>query len=277
MAKMDFFDPPPIRWTGSKWQLADWLISMFPPHICYVEPYCGGASVFFRKYPSRIEVLNDLDSSIVNFFKVLRTRANELIDAIDMTPYAREEYDLAFEPTEDELERARRFYVATRQSFHGMLERKTGWRTQKHNKRGTMLTGEWARLEGLYMAAQRLKSAQIEHDSAVRIIERYDTDQTLFYIDPPYVLSARSDDNRKRYAFEMTDDEHRELAGVLHSIEGMVVLSGYDSPLYRELYEDWHVVSKSTTTNGNGAATEYVWINQAAQKTALFELQTVRI
>ncbi len=262
---MTFFDPPPLRWTGSKWKLADWIIGQFPAHELYCEPFSGGAAVFFRKPPSKIEVLNDADGAVINFFTVLRTRTDELVRAVDLTPYAREEYELAYEPTDDPLEWARRFYVCSRQSFGAYSGRKTGWRSQKNWYRGTSITGEWQRLDGLLMAAARLKDALIENGDAVEIIQRYDGPRALFYVDPPYVLSSRSQGRqRKRYQHEMTDADHRALAACLHQVQGMVLLSGYDSPLYRELYADWMVISKTTTTNGNGSVMEYLWISPRA-------------
>lgn len=266
MKPMQFFDPPPLRWTGSKWQLADWIISQFPPHHLYCEPYMGGAAIFFRKERSKIEVLNDLDGDVVNFFTILRTRTAELIEAITLTPYARAEYELAYQPCDDPLERARRFYVCSRQSFGAYAGKKTGWRTQKNLNRGTSITREFKRMNGLLKAADRLKDAQLECDTALAVIERYDSPRALFYVDPPYVLSSRSQGaERHRYAHEMSDDDHRQLAAVLHQVQGMVLISGYDSLLYQELYAGWRVLSKSNTTNGNGTAMEYLWISPNAQ------------
>lgn len=275
MKPVEFFDVPPLRWTGGKWKLADWLISHFPPHELYCEPYCGGAAVFFRKYPSKIEVLNDVDGGVVNFFTVLRTRTDELVRAVELTPYSREEYELSYQPCDDPLEWARRFYVCSRQSFGAYAGRRTGWRTQKNWNRGTSITREWRRLEGLLMAAERLKDAAIESDDALKVIERYDIEHALFYVDPPYVLSSRSQgEKRKRYGHELTDDDHRDLAAVLHQLKGAVLLSGYKSDLYTELYPDWQVVSKTMTTNGNGSALESLWISPKAadlQRWPLFE------
>ena len=108
---MKFFDPPPVRYLGSKWQLADWIIAQMPPHNIYVEPFCGGACVFFRKAPSALEVLNDLNHDVINFFDVLRTQLEEFMRQIEFTPWSREEYERSFEPAGDSMERARRFYV----------------------------------------------------------------------------------------------------------------------------------------------------------------------
>lgn len=268
---MEFFDAPPLRWTGGKWKMADWIISQFPPHELYCEPFAGGAAVFFRKWPSRIEILNDLNGDVVNFFTMLRTRPAELVQAIDLTPYSRAEYELAYEPCDEPMEKARRFYVLSRQSFGAYAGKKTGWRSQRNWNRGTSITGEWARLDGLLMAADRLKDALIECDDAAAVIQRYDGARALFYVDPPYVLSSRSQGaKRQRYTHEMTDADHRELATVLHQVQGMVLLSGYRSALYAELYPGWSMVTKSATTNGNSSAEECLWLSPRA--TALSNL-----
>lgn len=261
-ARVGFFDTPVLRYIGGKWQIAEWIISQFPAHDNYVEPFCGAASVFFRKHPSPIEVINDRSGDVVNFFRVLREDTDALIRAVDLTPFSREEYDRAYEPSDDPLERARRFYVRSWQSFSCHAGYKTGWRHQKNiHSRGTSLTREWRRMDGLYRSAERLKHALIEHDDALAVIQRYDTPQTLFYLDPPYVLDTRS--NRRRYAHEMTDDDHRSLAEALHAVRGMVVLSGYAGDLYEELYADWKMLTKSTTTNGNSTAVECLWLSPA--------------
>ena len=272
MKPMKFFDPPPVRYLGSKWQLADWLVAQFPPHELYCEPFAGSAAVFFRKYPSAIEVLNDVDGEVVNFFRVLRSQPEDLVNAIDLTPWSRAEYDLSYEPCDDPLERARRFYVRSRQSFCGYTARKSGWRTIKKLKAARDITGEWRRLDGLLMAADRLKDALVECLDACTVIARYDHDKALFYVDPPYVKRSRSDSGTSRYPHEMTDDDHAALAKVLHQIEGMALVSGYDSELYRELYSDWQVISKTTTTNGNSKAVEYLWISRKAADIARLPL-----
>lgn len=260
-----FFDTPVLKYVGSKHRIADWIVAQMPPHKTYVEPFCGGAAVFFRKPESNIEVLNDLAGDVVNFFQQLRDNSDALIRAIALTPYARDEYALSLQPCGDcsELERARRFYVASFQSFGATYARKSGWRKRVTPANGD-LTNEFSRLDGLEQAVAALKHAYIENRPAIDVIQQYDAPDTLFYIDPPYVLSSRGDMGRKRYAHEMTDDQHRHLAEVVHHARGMVLLSGYKSDLYSELYRDWTLVTKTTTTNGNGVATEYLWLNQQA-------------
>ncbi len=119
-------------------------------------------------------------------------------------------------------------------------------------------------MEGLLDAAMRLKDAQIECMPAIDCIMHYDSPETLFYVDPPYVMKARSGRGRKRYRYEMSDADHEQLAEVLHGIKGMAVLSGYQSELYTRLYSEWGRLDKTNTTNGNGSSVESLWISPAA-------------
>jgi len=260
---------PPVRYYGGKWRIASWILEQFPPHLTYVEPFCGAANILFRKQPSKIEVINDLNSNIITFFDVLRSRPDDLIHAIQLTPYSRAEHRRAHEDVSDDypdrsLEIARRFYVRSRQSFgSGEGEYSTGWRYESNGKRGTSVTDEWNSTRNLWIAAERLKSVQIESDDAIRTIERFDTPDTLFYVDPPYPMDTRYSDEH-RYAHEMTNSDHRHLAATLRAVEGMVLISSYKSNLYDELYDDWRCIQKDTRTNGNNDATEYLWISPKA-------------
>lgn len=268
----------PVRYVGGKWKLAEWIISFFPHHVHYCEPFCGGASILFRKTPSEIETINDRDGRIINFFRVLREQPDELIRRIELTPYAREELMLANESTDDSdpVEAARRFYVRSTMAYGGFQVHGTGWRyiTNSHGRSSRMVR-EWRDMRGLEFAVNRLRQVQIECDVATEVIRRYDTPKTLFYVDPPYVHSVRAE-GRTRYHFEMSDDEHRELAALLRSLRGMVVLSGYPSPLYDELYAGWVRMDCSATTNGNSQSTESVWLSPRVHSMGalpLFEMQ----
>lgn len=263
-ARRQFFDTPPLHYTGGKWKVADWIIGQFPPHDIYVEPFCGGASVFFRKHASQVEVLNDLDGDIINFFDVLRDQTDVLLRAIERTPWARAEYERAVgEPASDPLERARRFYVGCWQSFGGTLVNRSGWRHQRRAQQYTPLTQSWKRRDGLLDAAERLRDAQIDCRPAIDVIQHYDSKDTLFYIDPPYVLGARMSSGKRRYRHEMDDSAHIHLAEVLHEVRGMVVLSGYPSDLYDALYGDWTRLEKTATTTG-GDSIEVLWLSPRA-------------
>lgn len=254
---------PPIRWWGSKWRLAPWIMGYFPPHVCYVEPFGGGANVLLRKSPAEMEIYNDADGEVVNFFRVLRERTQELMLAIQLTPHARDELALARQPTGEPLERARRFYVRAWQAYHaGRVHEDTGWRLQYQNNRGKSIIADWNNTDKLWPVVARLKQVQIEHTAALSLISRVDTPRTLFYLDPPYVISTRSPRRGYgAYSVDMTDDDHRQLAEVLHQVKGMVVLSGYASALYDELFAGWKVVKKSMHTNGNVSRMEHLWLS----------------
>ncbi|MEO1290990.1 MAG: DNA adenine methylase, partial [Chloroflexota bacterium] len=155
---------PPVRYKGGKWRLADWIIGHFPKHVSYVEPFCGGASIFFQKKPSAIETLNDLNKNIVTFFDMLRAKPEELIRSIELTPYSRDEWDKAHDLVSDNpLDIARAFYIRSRMSFDSGEGRwKSGWRYMKRDTRGKAITAEWNDVSMLWGAAKRLKDAQIE-------------------------------------------------------------------------------------------------------------------
>ena len=252
---------PPVKYFGGKWSIAPWIIATFPPHECYVEPFAGGASVLLRKPLSTIEVMNDLNNEVVNFFEILRNRPVELVRAIELTPYARAEYELSFEPTAEPLERARRFYVRNRSSFGaGEGKSRTGFRFQTDNStRGTRIVDEWARVDNLLEAALRLKQVIIERDDAFAIMKRYDRPKTLFYVDPPYVWNTRS--SADSYASELNDSDHGRLADTLKGLTGMVVLSGYRSALYDELYTGWQRIEREVATNGKSKRVECLWLS----------------
>ncbi len=227
-------DRPALRYHGSKWRLADWIIESFPPHECYVEPFGGGASVLLQKPRSWLEVFNDLDGAVVNFFRVLRERPDELIRAIELTPYAKEEWQQAMGEAAD------------------------------GRKLATPAAVAFTEIEHLYQVAGRLRGVQIEHDEALTIIQRYDGAGTLFYLDPPYPGSTRRAWAGHAYAFEMTDAEHMALADGLHRIQGMAVISGYRCELYDALYSDWERRDREARINGPGSAVESLWISPAA-------------
>lgn len=251
---------PPLRYTGSKWRLSAWIINQFPKHHHYVEPFCGGASIFFQKQPSAIETLNDLNSDIVNFFQVLRTEPEKLIRAIKLTPYSRGEWENAHSPAGDSSEKARRFYIRSRMSFgSGEGKHRSGWRYTKNKKRNKNVATEWNTTQMLWDASERLKDAQIENDDALTVIERFSGPDTLFYVDPPYVLSTRYK-SRHYYSHEMTDAQHKELADVLQTVEGMVIVSGYENELYEHLYRGWEFIKKPARTINNNRSMECLWI-----------------
>lgn len=268
---------PLVPYHGGKSRLASWIVSLMPPHRVYVEPFAGSAAVLLAKPQSTHEVLNDVDGHIVNFYKVLRERPEDLERACRLSPYARDEFaaaTLVDSEDLDELERARRWWVRVNHSFNHTATHMTGWSTSV--KRGSNNARTvWNRIERFQAVAERLAPTTIENKDAIEVIERYAfSSDTVVYADPPYLLSSRADGGRRRpggdYAHEFgTEQEHRDLATCLHATPATVLLSGYHAPLYDELYADWHVAEQRVlrrSSNGRSSAqthvTEVVWSNR---------------
>lgn len=257
---------PALRYFGSKFRLAPWILKHFPDHTTYVEPFGGGGSIMLRKAPSYNDVYNDLDHVVVNFFKVLRERPSELIQAIQLTPYSREEQLESFIESDDELESARRLYVRCWQTHGGgRTSMKSGWRFEKTDRRGSRAIDDWNKTDHLQAIINRLKYVQIENDDAIRIIQRYDHPNTLFYLDPPYQAEVRSIRWRsKAYTFEINTDYHKKLGEILNNISGMAIISGKDSDLYNELYGSWDVHQKTIATDHQSITVEKLWVSPNA-------------
>ncbi len=256
-----------MRYPGSKWGTADWIISYFPAHyekLVYVEPFSGSAAVFFGKRPSVVETINDLDGDVVNLFRILRDRPEELKRQLELTPYSREEYDLSFEPCKDPLEQARRYMVRTTQAIGAKLNGKCGWRNHKQMRIGGTAC-KWAGItDNIEAATARLRGSttnlvQIDHMDALRLIERYDNKDVLMYLDPPYVLSTRN--SGKLYRHEMDDAAHIRLLELITRSKARIVLSGYRSELYDNALQGWHRFTTMSQTTSTAMAEETIWLN----------------
>lgn len=261
---------PVLSYSGAKWRLAPWILGHLPKHSTYVEPFFGSGGVYFQKSAVRNEYLNDLSGEIVNFFQVLRDQPVELIHALEATPWARAEYDAAFEDCTDSLERARRLAVRQWQAVGGRDNGRypSGWR---HNgPRGGGGTGSnnvcglWQRLpERLAVAAKRLRGSQIECRPALEVISKINAPDVLLYVDPPYLGSTR--DWQTYYREEMLgESQHLELLNALDEHSGMVVLSGYASELYDTRLSHWARVTKQTQAEAGQTRTEVLWLNARA-------------
>ena len=257
-------------WYGGKYSHLDFILPHLPTdckHFCDV--FGGSAAILINREPVPVETYNDLDSELVNFFRILRNHPAELTRAVSLTPFSREELVLACTPSEGlpDLERARRFYVRARQTRTGLAQTSSEGRwahcvlTSRAGMAGAV--SRWlGSAEFLPEIAQRLLRVQIENAPAVDVVRRYDTDDTVFYVDPPYVHETRGDANA--YAFEMDDRAHEELAGVLNGARGHVVLSGYRNPLYDRLYDRWRRVDapEKTCHSVRSKRQESLWINR---------------
>lgn len=265
---------PILRYHGGKFRIGEWVISHFPPHLGYLEPFAGAASILMQKPRSRAEIINDLDDQIVNLFRVLRdpAQAEELRRRLTLTPYARTEFNDAYAEPTDSIDAAHKMVILSfmGQGSDAVTRRyKTGFRCGFRNRENRAIAAhEWVNWpEEIPAMVERLQGVAIENGKATDVILRLDSPDTLIYCDPPYVLSTRTASRSKHgYRHEMTDEDHRELASVLLDCDGMVIISGYPSRLYDELYGGWARVERPALADRGAERTEVIWMNDACER-----------
>lgn len=262
-----------LRYHGGKFRIAPWVISHFPPHEIYCEPFGGGASVLLRKPRSRGEVYNDIDGRIVNIFRVMQdpAKAEQLAARLYFTPYSRQEYYDCFKdaPEDDPIEQARQMIVRSFMGFgSNAITRKSPQGFRSRPSGGYFPSREWATYPELLRGfTERLRGVVLDNRDAKRVMTAYDAETALHYVDPPYLAGLRDKTNAKKsYAHEMTDDEHAELCEFLKTLSGMVVLSGYDNDIYNGILRGWNKVQRDAMADMNKAAKEFLWISPRAWK-----------
>lgn len=263
---------PLMRYHGGKWQLAPFVLAHLPPHRRYVEPFGGAASILLLKPRAHAEIYNDLDGDLVALFRLMRDpeQAATLVTQLELTPYAREEFDLSYQSTDDPLERARRLLVRSWMGHgsSGLRAHRTGFRLGKCENTGPPTN--WRNFPGALPAiVDRLRGVAIECRPAAEIIARHDGEDVLFYLDPPYPFGVRSQKRRRGdlyhgYRHELDDEGHRALLAQIVALRGMVVLSGYPSALYDDALSGWERAETSAYADGRSARTEVLWINPLA-------------
>lgn len=303
---------PILRYHGGKWLLAPWLIEQFPSHRLYVEPFGGAASVLLRKPRCYAEVYNDLDDEVVSLFRVVRDRGEELRRVLQLTPFARREYEAAWTPTDEPVEQARRTVIRAFMGFGSAavtMKRRNGKKGGKpgtgfranSNRSGTTPAHDWHHYAGtgfrtytgesdgrrnrhtlpagdwdtyadcLSPIIERLRGVVIENKPAADVIAAHDGDKTFHYVDPPYLATTR--DAGVDYRHEMTEQEHRDLAGLLKGLRGKVLISGYASELYEDLYAGWVRKERKHLADGAQERTEVIWMNYEPNDAPLFQTE----
>lgn len=265
---------PVLRYHGGKFRLAPWIMSHFPPHRIYTEAFGGAGGVLVQKPRCHGEVYNDLDGDVCNLFEVIRDpilRAHLVHDLVT-TPYARREFERAWEPAEDVIERARRLVIRAMMGFGsaGATKGTTGFRIDTKREYETA-QHVWAMYPAnLAAVGQRLTGVLIENRLAIEVIEGHDSAGTLHYVDPPYLHETRvritSNKSARGYRHEMDVDDHMALLDALRCVDGMVVLSGYPSALYDDNLPGWerHATSaRISAGRGTKLREEVVWLNPA--------------
>jgi DNA adenine methylase len=260
---------PIARYLGGKWRLAPWIISHFPAHKVYVEPFGGAGSVLLRKERSYAEIYNDLDGEMVNLFRCMRDEGQALVNSLQLTPFSREEYFHSFELAPVPMEQARRTVI---RSFLGFASNSIN-RQQFSGFRCSAArppAREWRNFPSAATAIiDRLRGVVIENRHAWEVMQQHDSPETLHYVDPPYLHATRgqrADHRLIGYTHELTDEQHRALAYLLGSLSGMVIVSGYPSALYNEIFAGWHRVQRAAYADGARPRTECLWLNDAATK-----------
>ena len=255
---------PILRWPGAKWRIAKWIISHFPAHGTYLEPFFGSGAVFFNKPLSKTETINDIDDNIVNLFKICRNNPIELAKKMEMTPYSKTEYIFCrknYACENDELERARQYLVAIWQGFGGKTFQETSWAHDRTNSvfRPKYFAEVPQRILGII---SRLRMAQIENRDAIELIDMYNRKDCLIYADPPYMKSTRSN---LHYEYEFaSEDEHKKLLEVILHHKGPVIISGYSNKLYDEwlvLENGWDKQSIRVQANAGKSTIECIYLN----------------
>lgn len=248
-----------LRYPGSKWSLATEIVGLFGDHYHYIEPYFGSGAVFFSKPISPHELINDMNSQVVNFFRVLRDQTENFLFALEATPWSREEYDESHLLTGNAVEDARRFVTRIWQAHASDLAKKTGWKNRGSKQPARGMSVRWQRVPSeLALMAMRLKDAEIENRPALEVMRRFSTRDTLIYADPPYLMETRT---QKMYAHEMTVDDHLEMLDVLKSHRGPAVISGYENSVYRKQLKGWRKICvKPPKVEKQADRMEVLWV-----------------
>ena len=255
-----------MKYPGSKWSIARWIIDFFPDHHSYLDPFFGSGAVLFNKPRSHIETVNDLDGNVVNLFECIKRDPERLAHDIYWTPYARQVYEDAFDAEpEDSFKRAVNFYIRLNMG-HGFRTtgEKVGWKNDVQGRERAYASQDWCNLpEKIMQAAERLRGVQIECRPAVELIRRFKSPKVLVYADPPYVMGTR---HGKQYRHELDDEGQNELLDVLLEHPGPVLISGYDSDLYKHRLAGWHREETTSYSQVCSRKTEILWMNFGPEK-----------
>lgn len=251
-----------LRYPGGKVSIAQWVISHFPAHKGYVEPFGGGAGVLLNKAPSPLEVYNDLSGDVVNFFRVLRDKDKgaELVRRLRLTPFSRDEYYGLYRLPDDadDIERARALYcrcymgIGVRGAVQGASP--TGFSGGNGKKTRKFYAKYFANcVDRLALVSERLRAVVIENKDAMFMFDRYDGLETLWYLDPPY--------NCKFNLKYTAGVDQEQLLKAVKELKGFCVVSGYMNDLYADELNGWHVETLRSHNFDNRPVVECLWLS----------------
>lgn len=261
---MDAVERPVLRYFGGKWMLAPWILQNLPAHKTYVEPFGGGASILMRKNRSYAEIYNDRDGEIVNVFKQLRDNGPRLEELLRLSPWSRDEYDSSYVRVSDPIEQARLTIVRSAMGFADATTRQSKCGFRAVMTQGKAAADVWRGYPDFVSSfTKRLQGVVIENRDYWSVCENHDSPETLHFLDPPYVHSTRSGP-KDAYKYEMTNLEHELMCERIYTLKGMVVLCGYDNPIYSSF--GWKCIKAESMADGAKARIECLWLNPAALK-----------
>ena len=247
-----------FMYFGGKYKHAQKLIERFPEHQCYVDVFGGAGNVLIQKKPSHIEIFNDIDSDIVNLFRQVRDNSEAFIRKVSLVPHSREEtycFRERLKTETDTLQRAVMFWSTLNQAFSGTPR---GWSFSKVAPTAKQLKNK---IEKIHLITERLRNVSLEKKDFAYILERYDTEETFFYCDPPYLISTR-EKSKRNYRNEMSTAEHQHLLNILKDIKGKAMISGYKNDLYDSLgWRTYQFEVKQTTDRTPTTRIETVYMN----------------
>jgi DNA adenine methylase len=267
-----------IKYPGSKSRIASWIVSHFPDdyqNMTYLEPYFGSGSIFFTKSPSVVETINDMDKEVVNLFKQVRENCDELIYKLQYTPWSRDEFNLAYEEAENDLEKARRFMIRMWYSIGAYMIYKNGMMINIKSDNGN-IEGFYRTLpKEIIVACDRLKPkpgnhVQIENRDAITLIKKYNRSNVLMYLDPPYIPDSRL--REKIYRHEYTASDHEELLQVISESKAKIIISGYENELYNSQLKNWNMDRVITFDTASQKRVECIWMNYKPGQNYLFDI-----
>lgn len=269
-----------IHYHGGKFRLADWIVSFFPSHKLYVEPFGGAGSVLFRKRPCQTEIYNDLDDRLFKVFTTIRNFPKEVAEAISLTLYAKKELHLCYTNNDlpiTDVEFTRRFIVASHLAISSTsLNEMTGFRSHVNSSIKSAPTGSGDYCsqaatfsvlpEEIFSVRNRLSNVIIENCDYQSLIDRYDRPGVLWYFDPPYMPVTRgASSNRRGYRHNFTQEQHEILLTKIKSLKGSVLISGYDNELYNNHLSVWKKETKKTICDSRSQRVECLWMNYSLQ------------
>ena len=260
-----------IKYPGSKWSIANWIINKFPEHHSYLELFFGSGAVLFNKSRSNIETVNDLDDNVINLFNWIKNDPEKLAHEIYFTPYARNIYENSNDNIpEESLAKAVNFCIQINMGYGCRILDRVGWKKDVYGREKAYSAIDWCKLpDRIIQASERLRGVQIENKPAVELAQQFNHKNVLIYADPSYMQETRC---CKQYNHEMNDEEHSNLLDVLLAHKGPVLISGYDNDLYNDRLKNWYKGETISYTRNGTRKREILWMNfEPVSQLSLFD------